>query len=99
MKMNATQPNEGRNENRENTLSHVLDTCKEVLARINQAKEAILTEARITLEAPEQLLRLALTEAEALAFQTRFPQLVFADLAAEKIQGAAAWSKRQRLLD
>lgn len=97
--MNAIQPNEGRAENRENTLSHVLDTCKEVLAQIKKAREAILTEARNTLEAPEQLLRLAVSEAEALAFQTRYPQLVFADLAAEKIQRAAAWSNRQRLLD
>jgi hypothetical protein len=38
------------------------------------------------------------SEAEALAFQTRFPQLVFADLAAEKIQRAALWTKRQNVL-
>ncbi len=96
--MNAIQPNECRNENRKNTLGHALDTCKEVLAQIKNVEEAILSEARNTLEAPEHLLRLALSEAEALAFQTRYPQLVFADLAVEKIQGAAAWSKRQRSL-
>lgn len=98
--MNAIQPNNGlENKNQKNALGHALDTCKAVLAQINHVKQAILTEARDTLEAPEQLLRLAVSEAEALAFQTRYPQLVFADLAEENIQRTAAWTERQNLLD
>ena len=73
-----------------------LNSCMEALARINNAKEALLAEARDTLKVQEKLLRLALNEAEALAWQTLYPQLVFPDLAAEKIQGAAKWSHRQR---
>jgi hypothetical protein len=46
----------------------------------------------------EQLVRLALNEAEALARQTWYPHLVFPDLAAEKIQAVAAWENRQRRL-
>jgi hypothetical protein len=71
---------------------------KEVLAQVNRAKAAILAEARETVQVQEQLLRLALNEAEALAFQTLYPQLVFPTLAAEKVQGAERWSNRQRLL-
>lgn len=98
--MNAIQPNEVReNQNRKNALGHAWHSCKQLLAQINNAKEAILDEARNTLQAPEQLLRLAVSEAEALAFQTRYPQLVFADLAAEKIERAAAWSEHVSLLD
>ena len=42
------------------------------------------------------MLRLALTEAEALAWQTDFPHLFFPALAAEKAQAAVAWHQRQR---
>jgi hypothetical protein len=73
-------------------------TCKEVLAQIDRVKETILAEARKTLRVHEQSLRLALNEAEALARQTLYPQLVFPDLAMEKIQGVARWNDRQRLL-
>jgi hypothetical protein len=98
--MNTIQPNEGlEKKNQRNALGHALNSCKAVLAQINHVKDAILTEARNTLAAPEQLVRLALNEAEALAYQTRYPQLVFADLAEEKIQRTAAWSERQLQLD
>jgi hypothetical protein len=81
------------------TLSGVCRDCyQKALAQINQAKKTILTEARKTLKVQEQVLRLALNEAEALAFQTLYPQLVFPTLAAEKVQGAARWSNRQRAL-
>jgi hypothetical protein len=45
-----------------------------------------------------RLLRLALNEAEALAWQTDFPHLVFPVLAREKAQAAVAWHQRQRLV-
>jgi hypothetical protein len=44
------------------------------------------------------MLRLALNEAEALAWQTLYPHLVFPDLAAEKVRGVAAWNSRQQLI-
>jgi hypothetical protein len=78
--------------------SACLNSCKEVLAQIKHAKETILAEARGTLKVQEQLLRFALIEAEAVAFETIFPELVFPDLAMEKIRGAAARSERQRLV-
>ena len=44
------------------------------------------------------LLRLALNEAEGLAWQTEFPQLVFPVLAQEKAEAAVAWHQRQLAL-
>jgi len=44
------------------------------------------------------MLRLALNEAEALAWQTDYPHLVFPTLAMEKAQGLAAWNQRQRAI-
>jgi hypothetical protein len=98
--MNTKQVNEGLgNTNHKHTFGEVcLNCCKKVLAQISHAKAVILAEARDTLKVQEQLLRLALNEAEALAFQTLYPQLVFPTLAVEKIQGAERWSNRQRLL-
>jgi hypothetical protein len=95
--MNAIQLN--GNVGRKNSFgSACLNTCKQVLAQIRKVKETLFAEARDTLQTQEQLLRLALNEAEALALQTLYPQLVFAELASEKVQGVAAWNRRQRLL-
>ena len=67
-----------------------------MLAQVRNAREMILAEARNTVAVHERLLRLAVNEAEALAWQTMYPQLVFPDLAQEKIQRVAHWSNRQR---
>lgn len=90
------------NENRLriNALAQLRSTCaacyQKVLSQINAAREAILIEARQALAAPERLLRLALHEAEALAWQTTYPHLVFPTLATEKIQAVATWNKQQQ---
>jgi len=44
------------------------------------------------------LTHLALNEAEAIAWQTGFPQLVFPSLAEEKVAALTKWSRRQRWL-
>jgi len=45
-----------------------------------------------------RLLRQALNEAEAIAWQTGFPQLVFPSLALEKASAVATWENRQRTM-
>jgi hypothetical protein len=75
-----------------------LNGCKQILTQIRNAREVILAEARKTVKGQEQLLRLAVNEAEALAWQTLYPQLVFPNLAVEKLRGVAAWNNHQRLL-
>jgi len=45
-----------------------------------------------------RLYHLAVREAEALAFQTPFPQLVLPALLEEKLGQAARWTDRQRSL-
>jgi hypothetical protein len=76
--------------------SACLATCQKLIAGIQHAKEAILAEFRETLKTQEHLLRLAVNEAEALAWQTDFPHLVFPALAMEKVRAVAAWQARQR---
>ncbi|HEY1490010.1 MAG TPA: hypothetical protein VGF90_03125, partial [Verrucomicrobiae bacterium] len=55
-------------------------------------------ESRAALKEHERILKLALSEAEALAWQTVYPHLVFPALATEKIQRVADRNRRQRLL-
>src|SRR4051794_35434039 len=75
-----------------------ISSCKKVLAQIAHAKGKLLSEFKETFHAQEHLLQLALNEAEALAWQSGFPQLVFADLAMEKAQAIATWQSKQRLM-
>jgi hypothetical protein len=71
-------------------------SCRKIRARIAGVKEAIFAESSRALPAPERLVRLALNEAEAVAWQTKYPHLVFPALATEKVQAVGAWNARQQ---
>ena len=70
--------------------------CRKIRAQIAGAKEAIFAEYSRVFSAPERLVRLALNEAEAAAWQTKYPHLVFPALATEKVQAVADWNARQQ---
>ncbi len=91
MKTNNTETTSNRN-----LADLCLASCQKLIAQIKEAKDRILAEFQDRYETHEQLLRLALNEAEALAWQTPYPQLVFPGLAVEKAQAVAAWSSHQR---
>lgn len=82
------------------TSYSVVETCKascrKIVERLAAMKESIVHEFRHSFGVDEHLLRLALNEAEALAWQTGVPQLVFADLAAEKAQTLLNWQAHQQ---
>jgi hypothetical protein len=80
------------------TANYYVRSCKKLLARIEQAKNSILNEFHVTLEPHHKSYQLALNEAEALAWQTAYPHLLFPSLAVEKIQSVSAWQMRQRLV-
>jgi hypothetical protein len=84
--------------NEQTITNRCVQSCRQLLAGIEQARNRIANEFHETLEANGQLVQLALNEAEALAWQTDFPHLMFPSLAMEKIQGVAAWHARQRSL-
>src|SRR6266700_1649739 len=75
-----------------------LASCRKLFAQIEHAKGTILADFREALKEQEHLLHLTLNEAEALAWQTGFPELVFPTLAMEKVQSVAAWHERQQSL-
>jgi hypothetical protein len=75
-----------------------METCQKFLAQMEDVKEQVKDEFRGRLEEHQHLLELAMNEAEALAWQTDFPQLFFPTLAAEKAGAVAGWHARQRRL-
>jgi hypothetical protein len=72
------------------------DRHRKLLATVESARIAISREFRWTVTEHEHLARLALNEAEAIAWQTGFPHLTFPALAEEKVRAVATWSRRQR---
>jgi hypothetical protein len=96
--MKSKQPNEVRVEAGGGRAfsSICLRSCRKILAQIRKAKDAIFAEARGTLDTHDRMLQLALNEAEALAWQTEYPHLVFPALAAEKVHAVADWNRHQR---
>ena len=96
--MKTTNQNRTNTPTRRSLATACLACCRKVLAQIQSAKAGILAEFRDTLAEHEHVLELALSEAEALAWQTGFPQLVFPALAAEKARAIATWHSRQQNL-
>jgi hypothetical protein len=75
--------------------SACLSMCRKIKSQIAKSKVAVLTQFRGLVAEHERVLLLALGEAEALAWQTRFPQLVFPDLAEEKARSVVRWVAAQ----
>jgi len=78
--------------------SQVTAACQQLIARIGEVRESIGSEFREILHGNDRLLQLALNEAEALAWQTPYPHLVFPTLALEKTQAVANWDTHQRAI-
>ena len=75
-----------------------VQSCKKLLAGIEQAKRRIISEFRPTRESQEIFFKQAVNEAEALAWQTPYPHLFFPSLAVEKVQAVVAWQTQQQAL-
>jgi hypothetical protein len=95
--MNTNDTN--KNFNAEQAIGNrCVQSCKKLLAGIEQAKNKIADEFRELVEANRKTFQLALNEAEALAWQTDYPQLLFPALAVEKVQAVATRRVRQQAL-
>ena len=71
-------------------------SCQKLISRLGNARSAVLNEFRQSFSISERMLRLAVNEAEALAWETEFPLLVFPTLAREKVQAVHAWNQHQK---
>jgi hypothetical protein len=96
MKTNLTVENNGNAGAGSALKTACVTSCKKILAQIGAAKANIFAESRAALNGQERILKLALNEAEALAWQTVYPHLLFPALATEKIQAVASWNQHQQ---
>ena len=96
--MNAMDLNNQADRKQGGLVQTCTDSCRKLVAGMRRAKAALVAEFRERSDRDERMLQLALNEAEALAWQTGFPSLVFPTLAREKAESVAAWSRRQRSL-
>lgn len=76
----------------------VAAVCAKVAGFLDAVKREVFADFQSALGANEQLLRLAIIEADALARQTDYPHLVFPLLAEEKASKAARWQFHQQFL-
>jgi len=93
--MNTQNRNQGVSQNQVCGHTVTLGACQRVLAAIEQAKESVKAQFTSLREDHEHMLQLALNEAEALAWQTTYPHLLFPTLAEEKVQAVNTWAVRQ----
>ena len=73
-----------------------LRSCRSLLGQVQDVKNSLLREFDSAQREHGQMLRLALNEAEALAWQTPYPHLLFPVLAYEKAESTRQWAQRQR---
>jgi hypothetical protein len=81
-----------------NFTERCIESCRKLLAQIGNVKAQVIAEFRDRLEGDQHVLELAMNEAEALAWQTDFPQLLFPILATEKANAVVGWHFRQQFL-
>lgn len=95
--MNTKHKNETVNTEK-SIAGRCVQSCKKLLREIELVKNKIQQEFRATKLAHANLFKQAVNEAEALAWQTEYPHLLFPSLAMEKVQAVAAWQTRQRFV-
>ena len=95
--MNTTHTNKNL-ASEKNLAQRCVQSCKKLLGEIEQAKNKILDDFRATKESHANLFKQAVNEAEALAWQTAYPHLLFPSLALEKVQAVSAWQTRQQFV-
>lgn len=94
-----TRHQDNQNLNQTGTFSRTCAAAGDQLVRqLNEVKQNIQAEFQSAFGLHTHLLRQALAEADALAWQTDYPHLFFPDLAAEKASRAVDWRDRQQAL-
>ena len=73
-----------------------ITSCRNMVRQIERVKSAIAKEFSDVIAGHKHVLELAMNEAEALAWQSGVPQLVFPSLAMEKARDVAEWHARQQ---
>jgi hypothetical protein len=98
MNMNTQNISELNQNAQPNFSDRCMASCKKILAQLDNVKAQVVAEFRDRLEDHQHVLELAVNEAEALAWQAGFPQLLFPMLATEKASAVTGWHLQQQSL-
>lgn len=82
----------------EETDKTFLASCQDLAAKIERVKNDIVAEFQDEFKANQQLFLHVINQADALAWQTDYPHLIFPQLAVEKVQAAENWVARQQAI-
>ena len=99
-----TNTETGRDQNNFSAQSNFGDrcvaSCRKLLAQLEDVKANVVAEFRDKLEEHQHVLELAVNEAEALAWQTGFPQFVSSPHAChrESALRVAGWHRHHQLI-
>ena len=93
-----TKIEDGKSGSQMNFGVRCIASCRKLLAQIEDVREQVAYEFRDRLAEHKHVLDLALNEAEALAWESGYPQLFFPTLATEKASAVTGWHLRQQLL-
>lgn len=93
-----TKIEDGKQVSQKNFGGRCVASCRRLLAQLGDVREQVVTEFRDRVQEHKHVLDLALNEAEALAWDSGFPQLLFPTLATEKASAVAGWHARQQSL-
>src|SRR5882724_13359689 len=85
-------------ENEQSFTTFCMAYGRKLITELQRTKEELVSQFRKAFADNERMLRLVLNEAEALAFRTEYPHLVFPSLALEKIERAVEWQRHQQQL-
>jgi len=95
--MNTTESNNKNVSNVSNSQAFkaaCIGACENIVAQIGQVRDNIVAEFK---GVQQSLVQRAIVEADALAWQTEYPHLIFPLLATEKVQTILQWQSRQQL--
>ena len=84
--------------NHRDFLTYPIGLCRKAIVLIQDLKTHLLSEFANKRQENQHLVRLALNEAEALAWETDYPYLFFPTLAAEKVETIVNWERHQQLI-
>jgi hypothetical protein len=82
-----------------NVIQKCFNSCAALLTQVRELKARTKAAFAAPTAGYESMVDLAINEAEAIAWQTAYPHLVFPTLAEEKVSAVARWAVRQRAIN
>ena len=93
-----TKSRNANNENQDSFPIVCFNSCRRFLDQLAEVKQTLISKYGNALKGQEEVLRSALNEAEAIAWQTPYPHLFFPTLAEEKAISVRRWAVRQEMV-